>query len=194
MSKLFRGLTVIAFFMGLFLLVGCESSSSDEGYVDLATLEGQAPADNTTENNDNGGGGDSGGGTAGDIPAGTQWLYQNVSGWAVTASLTVTFSGSNINLNYDKAKVWPGVSGANANPWVFVNYGGTWYAATWEYLRPGQTSKPKAVVEGSHIKVAPLTSWRPSSGEQLGFMVSGLVRGGLKNVSERSNIYWTTWP
>ena len=98
-------------------------------------------------------------------------------------------------MSYDKAKVWHAVAGANANPWVFVNLNGQWYAATFEYLRHGQTAKPMSVLNSrDHIKVSPLDKWRAHSGERIGLMVSGLVRGGYRNVKERSNIVMVTWP
>ncbi len=126
------------------------------------------------------------------------WLDQNVSGWEATASMSASVGGGAVNMPYDKARVWPGTSGGgaqvNANAWVFVNQGGTWYASTWEYLRVGQTSKSSASVTGSHINNAPLNSWHPVSGETYGFMVSGLVRGGASNVKERSNVSMVTWP
>ena len=89
------------------------------------------------------------------------------------------------------------MDGLNANPWVIVNYNGQWYAATFEYFRQGQTSKPVGVLDGSlgdHIKVSPLNQWRPRSGERIGLMVSGLARAGERNVRERSNIVMVTWP
>ena len=46
---------------------------------------------------------------------------------------------------------------------------------------------------GDHIKVAPLSSWEPRPGERMGLMVSGLARGGLSNVKERSNVSMVTW-
>ena len=126
------------------------------------------------------------------------WLHTDVSGWAQTAALSASIGGDTINLSYNQAKVWPAVDGVNANPWVFVKWtDGQWYAATWEYLRSGQTSKPKAVLSGAmgdHIKVAPLSSWRPHSGERIGLMVSGLARSNLRNVKERSNVVMVTWP
>ena len=85
----------------------------------------------------------------------------------------------------------------NANPWVFANIGGQWYAGTFEWLRYGQTSKPKGVLDGSlgnHIKVSPMSSWYPRSGERIGLMVSGLARTSSRNVRERSNIVMVTWP
>lgn len=125
------------------------------------------------------------------------WLDQNISGWPETTSMSASVGGGSVNMPYDKANVWPGTSGGgatvNANAWVFVNQGGTWYAATWEYLRVGQTSKSSASVTGSHINHAPLSSWHPVAGETYGFMVSGLVRGGASNVEERSNVSMVTW-
>jgi hypothetical protein len=83
---------------------------------------------------------------------------------------------------------------AVANPWVFVNLSGAWYAATWEWLRPGQTSKSRSAVNGDHIKQAPLASWSPSHGEDLYFMVSGLARSSQRNQQERTNLIKITWP
>ena len=80
---------------------------------------------------------------------------------------------------------------------MFVNLNGQWYAATFEWLRQGQTSKPKGVLDGSmgdHIKVPPLNRWRPRSGERIGLMVSGLARTKMRNVQERSNVSMVTWP
>lgn len=123
------------------------------------------------------------------------WLHADVSGWAQTAALHASVGGGSINLSYDKAKVWPAVDGANANPWVIVNLNGQWYAGTFEWLRYGQTAKPMAVLSGGgHIKVPPLSSWRPRSGERIGLMVSGLARDSTRNVKERSNIVMVTWP
>jgi hypothetical protein len=123
------------------------------------------------------------------------WLDQNVSGWPTTASMSASVGGGAVHMPYDKANVWPGNGqGLNANTWIFVNQGGTWYGATWEWLRVGQTSKSAASVSGSHIKKAPLQGFSPVSGETYGFMVSGLVRLGSSNVEERSNLSMVTWP
>lgn len=123
------------------------------------------------------------------------WLHADVSGWAQTANLQASVGGGSINLSYDKAKVWPAMGGANANPWVIVNLNGQWYAGTFEWLRYGQTAKPMSVLSGGgHIKVPPLSSWRPRSGERIGLMVSGLARDSTRNVQERSNVVMVTWP
>lgn len=176
---------------------GCEishDSSSDDGTYfsesgnasePAASSDGSTPAPVTEAPAD-----------AGDVDLGnTTWLHTDVSGWAVTSSLSVSISGGTINLKYDKANVWPEVDGVNANPWIFVYRDGRWYAATWEWLRGGQTSKPTAVVNGAHIKRSPLNDFKPVSGETYGFMVSGLARDKSKrNVSERTPIVMRRWP
>jgi len=130
--------------------------------------------------------------------AGVRWLHTNVSAWPETASLSAGVSGSSVLLNYDKSRSWPsafaGGTEVNANAWIFVYRGGTWYAATWEWLRPGQTSKSTRAVAGDHIKKSPLNDFSPVSGEYYGFMVSGLARDSTRNVQERSNVDMVRWP
>ena len=127
------------------------------------------------------------------------WLHTDVSSWPQTSTLrSVSTTSGSITLNYDKTNSWPAkaVSGVavNANPWIFVKRGGTWYAATWEWMRPGQITKNKASVKGDHIKVAPLNTFVPRQGEIYGFMVSGLARtGSLRNVRERTNVILLRW-
>ena len=135
------------------------------------------------------------------------WLHTDVSSWPVTTSLSVSFSNGSICLEYDKKNVWPSVeidhSSGNgtvdvvANPWVFLEYQGQWYAGTWEWLAVGVTCRNRASVAGDHIKQAahvPL-DWRPRSGERLYFMVSALARiSQIANVQERSQIVEIIWP
>jgi len=161
-----------------------ESSSSDTVQVTSAdTGTGTGTGTVTT------------GGWPAEITGSIKWLHTNVSSWPVTASLNASVRGGTVNLPYSKSKVWHAVDGVNANPWVFVNLNGQWYAATWEYLRYGQTSKQMGGKSwGGHIKVSPLSSWEPHSGERVGLMVSGLARSSLRNVKERSNVTMVTWP
>lgn len=133
-----------------------------------------------------------------ELPKGLTWLHPDVSRWPITASLSVAVGTSRITLNYDKARVWPGRDEAgtsvNANPWVIAEVDGRWYAGTWEWMRTGQTMKNN-VVRGDHVKRAPLSgNWKPQSGDRVGLFVSGLIRGSTRNVSERSNVVWVTWP
>ena len=128
------------------------------------------------------------------------WLHTDVSGWTQTATLTARVTSSTVELNYNKANTWPGVvmtaNPLNANPWIFVRKsdGSGWYAATWEWLKVGQTSKARSSVNGSHIKVSPLNTFEPVPGEWYGFMVSGLARSSTRNVQERSNVVMIKWP
>ena len=131
------------------------------------------------------------------------WLHTNVAGWKVTAKLSsVTFKGSQICLNHDKAGAWPtnkiNSTVVSANPWVFVWRQGKWYGATWEWMRPGQTCKNKSSVAGDHIKQKPFdaaSGWKPSSGQTLYFMVSGLARmPSITNVKQRSKPVKVVWP
>lgn len=128
------------------------------------------------------------------------WLHTDVSRWRQTSTITEVHIGDPpICIEHTKAGRWPvkapdGV-GVEANPWVFANVGGRWYAATYEWLKPGQTCKAiSAGTIGAHTKRAPLTSWRPRSGELVGFMVSALARSGQDSVAERSNIVMVRWP
>ncbi|HRT04828.1 MAG TPA: hypothetical protein P5204_03935, partial [Kiritimatiellia bacterium] len=140
--------------------------------------------------------------SAGDWPAELKdvvWLHANVRDWPQTAKMTASVSNGAISFPYDKTKVWPAVDGVNANPWAIVNVDGRWYAATFEWLRVGQTSKPMWVLDkstgrGDHFKVSPLNKWTPKSGEQFYVMVSGLARSTGRNVKERSNVFKVVWP
>ncbi|HEY8550046.1 MAG TPA: hypothetical protein VIL35_08845 [Vicinamibacterales bacterium] len=130
------------------------------------------------------------------------WLHEDVSSWAQTSTLTnVSVSDGRIELDHTRAGRWPVLRGSNGsadvegNAWIFVQRNGRWYGATWEWLRPGQTTKRISGDElGAHIKREPLKSWQPQPGEQVGFMVSAPARDGRRTTYERSNIVMTTWP
>jgi hypothetical protein len=158
-----------------------EAGFQSSGLYPRTGVQGQAPTGNT-------------------VPAdfaGVEWLHTDVSDWAQTAKLTVSLTSSQIILDYDKANVWPpkGDPPVVANPWIFVpKEGGGWYAATFEWMRPGQTAKSLSSVKGDHIKKDPLQNFVPVSGVWYGFMVSGLCRDSKRNVYERSNVYMLQWP
>jgi hypothetical protein len=129
-----------------------------------------------------------------------EWLHANVSQWPVTSRITdVTIGADSISISHTKSGQWPtldynGVA-VEGNPWVFVNRGGKWYAATYEWLRPGQTEKRVSARDiGANIKVEPLASWQPRPGEVVGFMVSTPARDGSRTSNERTNVVLTTWP
>lgn len=172
---------------------GSTSSSSSSASSSSSSTSGSSSSGGSSTS----GGSNSTGNTSSLVGfSGVKWLATDVSGWSQTASLSASITGSEIKMNYNKSRVWPAVDGVNANPWAIVNIGGKWYAGTFEWLRYGQTSKPKAVLDGSkgdHFKKAPLSSWQPQAGERFGIMVSGLARTSTRNVKERSNVSMVTW-
>ena len=137
-----------------------------------------------------------------EFPVGTVWLDANISEWPRTATLNAHIAGGVLYLDNDKANTWPrglearGGGAINGNAWIFVQLDGVWYAATWEWLRTGQHSKQVSWVKGTdgHIHRAPLSTWKPKSGETYGFMVSTPDRSAVRTVNERSGISWIVWP
>lgn len=127
--------------------------------------------------------------------SGVEWLYENVSGWAVTATLSVSLTRSQIILDYNKANVWQPMEGVVANPWVFIpKPDGGWYAGTFEWMRPGQIAKGRYTVAGDHIKRPQTAGFRPVPGQWYGFMVSGLCRNSMRNNYERTPVVMLQWP
>lgn len=127
------------------------------------------------------------------------WLHSDISSWPQTHTLSsVSVSDSQICLPNGGVHEWPVVSydGVDVvgNPWIILKYEGTWYAATWEWLRPGQECKSRSAVNGDHIKQEPLRNWSPQSGERYWFMVSGLARSSHRNAEQRTNLVEVVWP
>ena len=129
------------------------------------------------------------------------WLDTNVSGWAQTSTITAVSIGSPpVGIEHTKAGQWPAITAGGTvvegNPWIFAKVDGQWQAATYEWLRPGQTEKQiSAETIGEYTKKAPLDGWQPKSGETVGLMVSTPARGGPDGpVNERSNVVLVTWP
>ncbi len=137
-------------------------------------------------------------------------LTSYMLGMRETASLSVSiggpddFGGNALILNSNRTSNWPPVpallrdASINANAWLFVKVNEIWYAATWEFMRTGQTVKStKAVVGANHLIWPPLSGFRPVNGEIYGFMVSGVTRNGIAsgqtNIQERSNIAFYRW-
>jgi hypothetical protein len=129
-----------------------------------------------------------------------RFLHADIGKWAVTSTLTdVEIGKDSITLDHSKAGQWPvydfGGVAVEGNPWVLVNRGGTWYAATYDWLRPGQVTKQVSASDiGASIKAEPLASWTPQPGETVGFMVSTIARNGDRTSNERSNVVFTKWP
>lgn len=127
-----------------------------------------------------------------------QFLHYNfVKDWKCSATLNVQLIGSKIRLDYNKDAVWKPKKHKGGllccNFWVIFYHGGVWKASTFEFGRPNQIVKEKSSVAGKKFGNKKWADWKPSKGEVLYFMVSGLCRGGHKNVQERSNIVKVVW-
>ncbi len=137
-----------------------------------------------------------------DLPESVTWLHHDISAWPVTASLEASIEPALIRLSYDKARAWP-VAKTKAsdggdlvgNCWVLIEQDGQWYAVAWDWMRHGQTAKPRSSLRGSdnHMPGA-LSSFSPQSGARYGFVVSTPARGQERTSNERSNVSWVTWP
>jgi len=183
------------------ILTGAGSTIQKAG-VGTAQFSGDIPLSCTT-----GGGGPIGGGGGGNDPGAPSSISESdiswidnggVGGWDETADLSVGRSGGNINLSYDKANSWPveftgSGTAVVANAWIVVWRNGEWVAGTWEFLRPGQTSKSTSNLFGGALR-GELSDFRPVSGERYGFVVSTLARNGSTiDLDERSNVAEIIW-
>jgi hypothetical protein len=138
------------------------------------------------------------------------WLHApDAADWDVTSTISeVTFDPqgtddvTRICFPHSKAGKWK-VSGAGeGNVWVIAEVDGTWYAATWDYIRPGQICKSangftwNSRRDGifAHTQRLPLEGRVPRSGDRIGIMVSGFARTSQRTVLEKSNIFMTVWP
>lgn len=124
------------------------------------------------------------------------WVDPDVSRWPETSRITsVSIGDPPLCIDHTRKGQWPIVDGLEGNPWIFVNLDGRWHAATYEWLAPGQVCKGIHRDNiGPHIGRAPLSSWRPRSGELVGLMVSARARFRADTVAERSNVVMVRWP
>lgn len=174
-----RGQAVVAFY-------AFQQASYDEAAIDAMSMgesEEQEPAGSAWPNE----------------LANVKWLHTNVKDWPVTTTVVPSIRGEKIYFPFDKTGVWPSVDGTNANVWAIVNIGGQWYAGTWEWIRPNDPSKSIHCLtqqngKGDHFKVKPLSSWKPTRGEQFYIMVSGHARNNTRTAKERSDPVKVVWP
>ena len=122
------------------------------------------------------------------------FLDADVRAWAQTASLNASVNGGELRVPYSQAQQWPASTtapaNANANVWVIANIDGTWYGATFEWLRFGQQAKAFSAIRSTdgYINQSEFDGWEVTSGETLGIMVSTPARNGQRTINERSNI------
>jgi len=175
----------------------------------VVTMECRGP--NPTKPAGNGGGGGGGGNASDAIPAAeVTWAYApGVGGWKVTADLTsttVTDGNPAPTICWDRTypATWPKDTKAgkiDGSMWVIAKVDGKWYGSVWEGVVPGghQCSTTEAMPGDApfiQCGTAPINAWHPKSGEQVGFMVSTIARGGTPSNSpnERSQIITVNWP
>ncbi len=138
----------------------------------------------------------------------------DIASWETTVNLSkVDFSDDKICMTYsghnwprytsDKPDAGGNLVTVDANPWIIVKKDGKWHAATWEWLRPGQSCKlgghPSVYAAlATHISHGKLRGFSPSSGETIGIMISSMARYGPNtngsSAKERSNIIFVTVP
>jgi len=139
------------------------------------------------------------------------WLHTDVSDWDVTSTVT----GAHINYTelcvyHTMAGEWPEVLGIfpedpdapmEGNIWIIARVDGLWYAATFDYLRPGGECKyedysPAGEGPGpSTFGAVPLSTWAPRTGEPVYMFVSTVARHEpLGPLHERSDYVQLIWP
>jgi hypothetical protein len=133
-----------------------------------------------------------------------QWFADcNVSGWPIEERvLDVDISSSEICVDYTgrgtKGTFDIGIP-VDGTVWVFAQFNGVWYGATWDHLRPGSFCKAENAhsLGAEQIRRPPMDhTWVPRSGDRIGFMVSGgLARHECAPEQIwRTNIKLITWP
>lgn len=118
-----------------------------------------------------------------------------VKSWPVSASMSLSIANGLINMPYSATNSWPTVTiygtGVNANAWGIVKENGVWKAGTWEWLRPGQTTKKLEAFRKGHFKSIGTVPLR--NGDLYGFFVSGTARCCLTNTARRTNYVVYEW-
>ena len=139
------------------------------------------------------------------------FLHSNVSNWAITSTVTSTrISASEVCVYHTKAGQWPFSrevfppdaeypNGApiEGNIWILGFINGQWYAATWDWLRPGQQCKHESAdtFGRDQIGIPPMDgSWVPQKGDPIGLMMSTIARTSLRAGYERTNVVLVEWP
>jgi len=124
-----------------------------------------------------------------------KWHGPDVRGWAISSTLTGCYtSGDMLHFPHTKAGKWPVKDGMEGNIWVVAKLpDGRWHAASWEWLRPGQTSKPWAKMESGHIKQGDFAGYQVRRGEEVYCFVTALARLNARSVPERSAVRKIEW-
>src|SRR5690606_34766418 len=139
------------------------------------------------------------------------FLHTDIRDWPITSTLTEVElpepGKRGVRCRHTQAGKWPESQGAEGVLIVVAEIGGRLYAASCEWLRPGQTWKPALGADniGAATKVAPfarqvgrewVSAWVPQPGEVVGLMVAttGARDKGRHTVAERSQVVRAVWP
>lgn len=121
-----------------------------------------------------------------------------VKSWPVTGSFTtMSVSGDFLVMPYSTADSWPRITingtSVVSNVWGIVKRDGRWKAGTWDWMRPGQISKPKKAFGGCCHFRGGIGNFSPRNGEVFGFFFSGTARSGVVNTAQRTNFVVYEW-
>ena len=139
-------------------------------------------------------------------PSQITWLHTDVSDWEINSTVTdVRVTTNQVCIFHTAAGQWPFSTsifddGApiEGNIWIFAEFNGRWYGATWDWLRPGQQCKSEraGAFGDEQIRIPPMdSSWVPRTGDRIGFMMSTIARAQAGSAGEfRTNIVVRDWP
>jgi hypothetical protein len=120
------------------------------------------------------------------------FLHRDISRWPVTSTITnVRITSGEICVDHTGAGRFPtstfGTIQVEGNVWILAQFGGRWYAATYDWLRIGQTCKTMTARElgVDQIRIAPMdASWPgPRSGRDRG--LHGQLAGARRRAGRR---------
>lgn len=125
------------------------------------------------------------------------WYGPDIRDWPATSELPkgIYISGNMVNFPHTSAGKWQRNKDGKleGNVWAIVNYNGKWRAASWEWLKPGQTSKPWTKIEQGHFKVGDLAGYQIKQGEEVYIIAAGLSRGNERGTKERTKATKVRW-
>lgn len=132
------------------------------------------------------------------------WLRgPDIAAWPVTSVLAqATCDGREWRFPHSAAGSWPTFdlgpdTPVEGNVWIVAHVGGRWCAATFDWMRVGQTHKTEPIehLGVDQVRQAPMdASWVPRKGDELYLFVSTPARDGQKTSrAERSNVMRLTW-
>jgi len=130
------------------------------------------------------------------------YLHRDISDWAKISTMSdVSITPGQICFDHTGAGQFPqsefGDISVEGNVWVFAEFNGVWFGATWDWLRPGQVCKGESLeaLGGEQIRIHPMDgSWVPAPGSTLCFAVSARARDEIEAGAVRTNIKCTVVP